>query len=148
MDVKIQEDPRTSLTIEEFMRDSMDITEWMFEAHQPFLGYISKGVHDKYIKPHVGKNNGTVDGRLYDIAWMSSCQLVWGTTPDEVKAQITINRAVKFPFGVRIGGRIVNLWKIYNDTDFRGGWVACLIMLPEEAARYECSVPARQGEPR
>ena len=118
--------------VSDFMKAKMDITKWMGQAGQPFLGYLSKGVIDNYINPLLKLNKESeLNDRIYDIAWMSS------GCPIRDARQVQTDKILKFPYGVSIGGVEVNLCKVYNSADFEGGYTACLIMLPEEAASFD-----------
>ena len=135
----------TKLTINEFMQGSMNITDEMFNAYQPFAGFISKGVYERYIKPlEAKKRYGAIAGRLHDIAFMSAPFRDWGSSPTEVRKHVETD--VIRGYGLSIGGRKVRLHKLYNVRDFEEGWIACLIMLPEEAERFIIDIPDEQDE--
>jgi len=132
------EKPCNRINVKDFIAECSDITQSMHEACQPFLGFISKGVREKYITPLIKRNEmGTINGRLHDISFMSTGGPIFASSPAEVRQRIQTNKILKFPLGVIIGGKIVQLCKLYNDRDFVGGWIACLIMLPEEAEHYD-----------
>jgi len=133
--------PGRKSNIRDFMAASTDITEWMLQAHQPFLGFISKGVREKYIDPLRKRHEeGTVDGRIYDIAWMSSGRPFGfsGGGAEGLKREIDgIPKDRVSTFTLLMGGRYVKLCKVYNAADFHCRATACLIMLQEEAENFD-----------
>jgi hypothetical protein len=132
---------RRKLKIQDFFAGGMEITKWMIEAHHPFVGFISKGVCEKYIEPLRAKHEDkSLDWRIYDIAWMSSvrmsevslggvmnlCNETDGVTKDRISS-----------FTLDMNGQNVQLCKVYKQVDFANGRAACLIMLPEEAECFD-----------
>jgi hypothetical protein len=132
---------RRKLNIRDFLSRGMDITKWMIEAHNPFVGFISKGVCEKYIEPLRAKHEDkSLDWRIYDIAWMSSVrnfEVSFGGMIDMHRESDGVTKDRISTFTLDMDGQNVQLCKVYKQVDFADGRAACLIMLPEEAECFD-----------
>lgn len=129
------------MTITDIMANRHDMTKWMMDARQPFGGFLSQGVYDKYFA-HLRAKGKTdeIETLLYDICWMSGIStfppIFAGSQPlREWLDGVTKDVIELFP--VIIGGKEVKLAKVHNATDFYAGFVARIIMTPEEAQNYD-----------
>ena len=137
---------RRKLNIRDFFAGGMEITKWMIEAHNPFVGFISKGVCEKYIEPLRAKHEDkSLDWRIYDIAWMSSVKFSsvrfseasLSGVIDMHRESDGVTKDRISTFTLDMDGQNVQLCKVYKQVDFADGRAACLIMLPEEAENFD-----------
>ena len=129
------------MTITDIMAKRYDVTKWMMDARQPFGGFLSQGVYDKYFAPLKAKGKtGEIDTLLYDICWMSGISTFPPLSADAQALRKWLDGVTKDViqhFPVIIGGKEVELAKVHNAADFYAGFVARIIMTPEEAQNYD-----------
>ena len=117
---------------------ALDISDWMGLAHHPYRGYISKGVQATYLDPLEKRGHKVaISCRKFEIACSSSRQYFGLLSNRERNAAVNaLPKDKVMTFSVKIGKKWVKLCKVFNSVNF-GGFVACLVMTPEEAKDFD-----------